>query len=48
MPFLGHPVGGRLFVAHKHNSQVSVTTLPRPPSRLGRGGIWTVDSQENH
>ena len=36
----------RLFVAH--NSYESVTMLPRPPSRLGMGGIWAVDSQENH
>ena len=35
----------RLFVGH--SSKESVTTLPRPPSRLRRGGIWTVDSQEN-
>jgi len=36
----------RLFITH--NSYESVTTLPRPLSRLGRGGIWAVDSQENH
>jgi len=35
-----------LFVAH--NSHESVTTLPRPSSRLGGGEIWAVDSQENH
>ena len=32
------------FVAHIHHS---VTTLPRPPSRLERDEIWAVDSQEN-
>jgi len=36
----------RLSVAH--NSQESVTTLPRPLVGWGWGGIWAAYSQENH
>jgi len=31
-----------------HNAYESVTTLPIPPSGVGRGRIWIFDSQENH